>query len=363
MINFVEVDAAAIQDELIKNFEAVLGETLYPGDERRIFLLQFVPIIVSYANQINDTANQNLLQYARSEVLDALVDPVQRLPARKANCTIQFNISNGHPQITIPAGKRVSPDSKIYFATKSDIVVAVGVNTVSVEAESLEAGSKYNNFTPGQINILIDPTPYVVSISNTTVSSGGADIESDDELRERARLFPTSFSTAGPEDAYIYYAKSASQNIQDVSVTSPDPGEVKITVLADNGIPDQTTIDAVLAACNDKKVRPLTDNVTVSAPTPVNYSIDLSYKISTERLTDEATIREAIEGAGGAVDKYIAWQKSALGRSINPDILRKYLLDAGAFSISLTSPAAAVVNSLQVANLSGSPNIEYTGLE
>ncbi|WP_162991122.1 hypothetical protein [Biomaibacter acetigenes] len=36
-VNFVEVDAESLKNQLIQDFESALGETFYPGDERRIF--------------------------------------------------------------------------------------------------------------------------------------------------------------------------------------------------------------------------------------------------------------------------------------------------------------------------------------
>ena len=45
-IKFVETDSSILENQLISGYENIAGETLYPGDERRIFLLQELPIIV-----------------------------------------------------------------------------------------------------------------------------------------------------------------------------------------------------------------------------------------------------------------------------------------------------------------------------
>lgn len=118
---------------------------------------------------------------------------------------------------------------------------------------------------------LVDPLPYVDSVQNATVTAGGADKESDESYRERIHEAPESFSDAGSYGAYTFFAKSANPDIADVFITSPSPGEVKIVPLMTGGeIPEEEVLKDVLEACNDKTVRPLTDQVSVQAPTVKN---------------------------------------------------------------------------------------------
>ena len=51
---------------------------------------------------------------------------------------------------------------------------------------------------------MVDPVPYVASVANTATTEGGAEIESDADLAERVFLAPGAYSTAGPEDSYLY---------------------------------------------------------------------------------------------------------------------------------------------------------------
>ena len=76
---------------------------------------------------------------------------------------------------------------------------------------------KRQRLVVGQINTLVDPIAYISSVSNTTASTGGTDTEDDENYRERIQLAPESFSVAGSEGAYIYWARSAHQ----ASSTSP----------------------------------------------------------------------------------------------------------------------------------------------
>lgn len=360
-INFVEIDAQEVQNELIRDFENALGITLYPGDERRIFLLQELQVIVGLKNYINETAKQNLLRFARGEVLDALGEPfTPRLQAQKAKVTLRFTLSSAQgSNVVISAGTRATPDGQLYFATTTVLVIAAGQTYGDVKAEATEGGEKYNGFTAGQIKTLVDPIPYVASVENTDTSSGGSNVETDDRYRERIWLAPTSFSVAGPEDAYKYWAMTADVNIADVSVDSSSPGVVDIVVLMKDGqLPTQDTLDAVYAAVSPKNRRPLTDNVQVAAPVEVDYDITLTYYISSDRQAEELALKNDIEAA---VDEYIAWQHEKLGRAINPDYLRQFMLNAGAYKIDITAPEYTEIEKNEVAKV-GDVNITYGGL-
>lgn len=134
-------------------------------------------------------------------------------------------------------------------------------------------------------------------------------------------------------------------------------GRVKVVPLMEGGaLPDEDTLQAVYDAVNDRDVRPMTDVVTVEAPTPVDYSISIKYWTTVD---SEAAVVEAVEGAGGAIDRYVADQSAHLGRDIEPDVLKTYVMQAGALRCDVTSPARTAVSGLQVARLAGSPTVSH----
>ena len=99
--------------------------------------------------------------------------------------------------------------------------------------------------------------------------------EDDERLRYRAQLSLESFSTAGPVGSYVFHALSASAKVRDVSVQSPSPGEVVVTVLSSegNGRADKALLGQVQARLNAQDVRPLTDRVSVQSAGILSYRI------------------------------------------------------------------------------------------
>jgi phage-related baseplate assembly protein len=363
-INFVNVDAQQITSELINDFENYTGEVLYAGDARRIFLQSFGYVFVNLINSINTTGRSNLLRYSFNDTLDALGElyGTPRLTAQKAATVIRFNLSEAQPDnITIPAGTRITPDGNLFFATDTVLIIPAGSTYADVTAIATISGENYNGFTPGQINKLVDGNAYVGSVANTTTSTGGTDIEADDAYRERLRASPYSFSTAGPLQAYEYWARNASPDVGDVSVTSPDAGNITIYVLKKDGVIPVTgdaVLDSVNSACNDKSRRPLTDNVTVLPASAKNTTISVEYYISPDNSVNATMIEAAVTNA---VNDYKAWQTTKIGRTINPDELRKLMLNAGASRVDIITPERAAVLINEVAQIT-TPTITYKGL-
>lgn len=368
-LQFIETDAGQIYDFIMYVLENGVTEELYPGDERRIFGEALASLTLALYSTMNDSAKQATLRYARGEVLDALGEfaGVYRIEAMPATTTVRFSLKEAVAQnIIIAKGTRVTSDYSRYFATTETAVLQAGSLYIDVEVESTEGGSNYNDIPVGEINVLVDLIAYIDGVSNTLITSGGGDVESDEDLRQRIRLSPASRSTAGPKNSYKYFAISADATVADAYVDSPTPGVVVITPILYGGeIPDQDVLDKVLAACSADDVRPLTDKVEVSAPTTQIYDIELTYYTT---AANETAVVQNIEGEGGAIDQYIYWQGSSLDRDINPDYLRKLILCpedsegnhlTGADRVVITSPAYTKLDHTTVAKFSGTLKVSH----
>lgn len=338
-LEFVEVDTDTIKNEVISYVEENAGITLAPADPRRLFLETICYYIGLIEKEQDTTGKMNLLYFSKADYLEHLSAflNVTRLDASAASATIKASISTALSYaVTIPAGTRITAGDELYFSVASAITIPAGETSAEGIVKCTTTGSVGNGYVAGQLNKIVDNLAFVATIVNTEETTGGADAESDDDLRERTHEAVEKLSTAGPDGAYKYWAMSASSAIIDVAVYSPSPGTVHIRPLLENGeIPNESVLETVLETCNDKEVRPLTDYVQVLAPEQVQYNIKGTYYISTVNSANETTIKEAVEQA---IQDYILWQKTKLGRDIDPNELIYYMRKAGAGRIELTEP-------------------------
>lgn len=362
-VNFLETDAETIRSQIITGFEKASGDTLAAGDPRRLFLLSIADVIIQQRTAINLAAQQNLLSYAQGNYLDALGQllAVERMAESKAVTTLEFTLSQALGSVyTIPAGTQVT-NGVVTFETDEDLLIPIGETTGEVSASCTVAGPVGNDYLAGQISTIVTPMSFVSGAQNTTITTGGADAESDPDFADRIRLAPNSFSVAGPEKAYVYHAKSVSPAIIDVKVDSPTPGEVDVYVLLTDGtLPTEDTLEQIEEHLSDENIRPLTDYVVVKAPTASNYEIELHYWINQEDSSKAAQIQADVEAA---VEQYRLWQQTKIGRDITPGKLLQLVFAAGASRVdnSKLKPAAwKKLEAMQVAQCT-KVNVVYEG--
>ena len=362
-VNFLETDAETIRSQIITGFEKASGDTLAAGDPRRLFLLSIADVIIQQRTAINLAAQQNLLSYAQGGYLDALGQllAVERMAESKAVTTLEFTLSQALGSVyTIPAGTQVT-NGVVTFETDEDLLIPIGQTKGEVSASCTVAGPVGNDYLAGQISTIVTPMTFVSGAQNTTITTGGADAESDPDFADRIRLAPNSFSVAGPEKAYVYHAKSVSPAIIDVKVNSPTPGEVDVYVLLTDGtLPTEDTLEQIEEHLSDENIRPLTDYVVVKAPTASNYEIELHYWINQEDSSKAAQIQADVEAA---VEQYRLWQQTKIGRDITPGKLLQLVFAAGASRVddSKLKPAAwKKLEAMQVAQCT-KVNVVYEG--
>jgi len=363
-INFLETDAQRLATDIISTYENLDGRKLAQADPLRLIFLSCASVITKQNVAINDAAKQNLLRYARGDVLKhrgAEWDtPI--LEATAATTTLRMHLST--PLSTSRIIKNgdllaTSNEGAIFFASTHDVVIETTDLSVDINLKCTTTGPEGNDFAIGEINSLVKPLPYIDRVENITVSAGGALEEDVESYRNRIYLAPEKLSNAGPSGAYEYYAKSASALINDVFVDSPEPGYVNISILLQNGaLPTQEIIDAVYVKVNDRTVRPLTDFVTVGAPETITYDLDVTYYIETNAV-DKTLIHQRIEQA---IDDYEKWQSSKIGRDINPSRLISDCIKAGAKRVDVRTPVFTIINKGQVA-VCNQRNAVFGGVE
>ncbi len=362
-LNFATADAEELLAKAQTICEGILGRNLERADPLLLFLKSLVAIILQQTLLIDELAKQNLLAYAKNSALEhigALVG-VERLAASKATTTCKVTLSAAlNKAVTIKKGTRVNAGDEINFAMDDDLIFLAGEVEKSAAFTCVEIGTVGNGYPVGKLNKVVDPQPFLLSIENETASDGGADLESDDDLRERIAIAPERFSTAGSFGAYEYFAKQASNLVSDVFVTSENPGEVDIYILQEGGaMPTAEVKKIVEDALTDRKVRPLTDNLFVKSPEIVNFDIDLIYYISSSDAASAATIKAKVDAA---IEDFILWQRLEIGRDINKTELEYRIRAAGAKRVEISAPTNSPVEDNQIA-ICENVNVVYAGLE
>ena len=261
-----------------------------------------------------------------------------------------FTLVAGHGSVLIPEGTRVSSsDGLAIFRTIDDAIIAPATMTVELSVLADVAGKVGNGYAVGTINKILDPLAFVSTVENIDVTGGGSDVESDAQLRERIKLAPSQYSSAGSRSSYKFYAKSANAMITDVSVSSPVPGSVLIVPLTNEEETPAQVITDVYNVCNAENVRPLTDTVIVSAPEREDYAlmVDVVLYDGADAATERASITSALED--------FAKEKRA---KLGLDIIRSHIAQAcrlsSVYDVTVVAPAAnLIISDEQFPNCTG----------
>lgn len=372
-ISFIENDTLdAMMQRLVGNYEKrykeVTGKTVSLGaaDPARIQLYAVALDLYQIEQYVDRAGKQDLLKYSYGGFLDNLAAGrrVARRPASSARTTLRFTLSATKTYASaIPAGTRVTNGDGVYFKTLEYSEVPAGDSYVDVEAECTTPGVAGNGFLAGQVNLLADPLPYVEKAANVSTSEGGTDLEDDLSLAERTYLAPSGFSTAGPQDAYTYWTKTRNTDVGSVRpVSNQAAGTVTVYVLMRDGtLPGAEVLADLTEFLKNRKIRPMTDLVTVSAPTVKSFSITLTYYIARSNQASASAIQGRVDAA---IADFITWQTTEIGRDINQTELIRRVREAGAKRVVVTAPEFTTVAATEVAQLAKNGlAVTYGGLE
>ena len=327
---FVPINPQGDINTMVAYYESLTGQSLPTASVERLILNVGAYMYSLALSKIQDAATQNLVEFASAPALDALgiYVGVTRLAASPASTTIQFTLGT-HTGVTIPAGTRIaSQDGTAVFQTVEDTPVLSGVTTATSTAECQRLGTSGNNQIIGAVSVILDTQPYLVSATNTSITAGGLETESDDALRARILLAPASFSTAGSVEAYRYHALTASSSLCDAAVLGPldgtAPGTVEVYPLMSDGTTTPTVIlDAVEAATTGDTVRPTCDTVLVIAPTRTTFNLTIKLTVYTG-----ANITTAIDDVRAAVIAFFDAKRQKLGQDIRDSQIMAVVINA-----------------------------------
>lgn len=180
----------------------------------------------------------------------------------------------------------------------------------------------------------------VITEADDTVLPPVAEVlESDGDFRVRIQQAFEGLSVAGSTGAYQFHGRSADGRVADVSVISPAPANVTISVLSreGDGTASAELIGIVNKALNAEDVRPVADRVTVQSAKIIPYQI--TAKLYVYPGPELEPVRLA------AVDKLNAYTlaQHRLGRDIRLSAIYAALHVEGVQRVELTQPLADLV--------------------
>lgn len=370
-VSFIDdIGIEKLQEELINDYEEEYKKitnnqnyVLPKASPYRIILNALALQLYQGFRWLDNMGKMNLLKYSRNEYLDQLgiAFGITRKQGEAAKTRIRFILSEQRDRdIHIPKGTRCTTSNSMYFETIEETEIMAGEIQKDIDCVCSVKGNVGNGIKIGEISILVDSVPYIKEVKNISVTEYGTDIESDEDLKERIYLASSNFSVAGPEGAYIYFVKEYSSLISDVRVTNPSPRLVDIRVILKGGkLPTTDFLEGLKKYISASNKRPLTDLVNVEAPKQYTYDIDLTYSIASSSKANESAINKLVEEA---IEQYIEWQGSVIGRDINPSKLIALIINAGAKRVEVLSPKFTKIEDTNIA-ISGGKKIRYEGIE
>lgn len=363
VLKFVDVNTTSLFENFKLGYEEIMGVTVKEGDPINDFISWVTYIFSVVQNNINYTGKMNLLRYSEGLYLEAIGElvGVNRITSTGAKAKIKYTFGKIFPSVvTIPKGHKIAAGN-LYFELDEAIELKIGERETYGTVTCITPGIIGNNISIGDINTVVDAIAYLNKIENITISAGGSDEETDEQLRERIRLKPTSFSTAGPIAAYKYYTLTAHPDIYDTYIYTPleSPGVVKVIPLLKGGtIPQQEILETIENLLADGNIRPFTDKVEVIAPTAEEYNINVNWWLSKDEDISIVT-----DNVNKAIEEFKSWQKEKLWRDINPNKLVQLLINAGVKRVEIIEPIFTKIDKTKVAQESESITISYKGVE
>ncbi len=226
-----------------------------------------------------------------------------RHPATHATGVITLTGTAG---VVVPAGTKFRTGARVEFELTADAGIdAGGTGTGGIRA--VVAGTAGNVLAEAITEI---PTAIqgLQSVTNAEPTSGGAEVETDDMLRERLLERMSRPATSGNIYHYIQWAKAV-PGIGDARVVPiwDGPGTVKVVLLDNNRQPASAELVAEVVSYIEAE-RPIGALVTVVAATGVPIHVSATIAYDTGRYT-LGEITTAVEQAIAAHLTQIAFRQ------------------------------------------------------
>ncbi len=279
---------------------------------------------------LNARIRQLFLAYATGSNLDHIGTTrfgIERLEGKKPTATVRFTLSAPQTSDTIISSGLMLGDGD----QTSHILAPVIIRSGETSSDGVAVLDSYVRESSVKTETILTPIPWVVSVSQVTSFSGGAEHEDDDRYRERIWLGRERKSTAGSEAAYIYYAKSADVRVKEVSIQNGGGGIVNVAVIGEDFITPVDMIAQVADTLNGERVRPLSDTVNVFPAGVIDVRIRATLFADNIELVDIESIKK----------RFVAYE-GVFGIKLTVPKIYDLLGDKHIVDIALDTPAYAI---------------------
>lgn len=283
---------------------------------------------------------ENAILEATAYVTTSMVTAVNRLPdglmegllklmgfsrveatAATATATFDVTINTG---VTIVLGTVVSYDvydddgilTQFLFETTDDLVIPAGNTAGTVSLVAVSAG-EYPDIPVGEPLTLVSSTPYVLDVTLSTITSVGADTETDTEYFTRAVAYLASLSncitTQNQLSNYlgVTYPTVARFKVYDLTdsadmstAAADDPGNVTIALCDSTGGPISGTQKTIIEDDVESKV---VAGLQVHLHDMDIFTVDVAIDVTTESNYSTAAVSTAVTDAVEAYLSVSGW--------------------------------------------------------
>ena len=259
-----------IYEDMLAVFQTETGYAMEDSADLAVRLKAAASEVFSlyvYANWIGKMA---FPQTAEGQYLDyfAQMRGLERKNASKAEGTVRFYIDRAvSHDLTIPAGTRCSTQGLVGFVTTEKAVLTTGSLFVDVPAEA-EQGGDVGNVKASTIVYMTVPPVGIAGCTNPEGFLGGADGESDEQLRVRV-LDTYKRLPNGANAAYYENIALEEEAVRAVKVIPryDGIGTVAVVIAAEQDADMAAVLDRVQARMDI--MREIAVDVLVMAPTEI----------------------------------------------------------------------------------------------
>lgn len=287
--------AEDIQERMMKELPAGMDDM--PGGFPYDFTMPSALVMEEFANvPLAQTLQLMFPQFAWGQWLDLHGERVNVTRKQATEATGIVHVE-GPIGTLIPKGTvfcTVATDTKasIRFVSDSDAMIYTGAAEIPVTAE--EAGT-IGNVIADTIKLTAIPISSLSKISNTDATSGGTEIETDDDYRERIlEAYRYNSNYVGCNTDYHRWALEV-DGVKGAAVIPEwnGPGTVKLVIRDSNGDPASEAIcervfDHIIAPDEPmKRLAPIGATLTVVAPTISNMTYSAQVELEEGTSIDQ----------------------------------------------------------------------------